>query len=348
MKTLLFLLIYVFLAGCGQSSDDSSWVVDGCGEGNGTSARPYVVCTAGDITRMALETGAHYVLQSDIVLEGIWTPAGTRVAPFTGSFDGMGYTVSGLEVSGLADYAGFFGVINGGSVRNLRLVLAPSGVSGGNSVGGLAGRIEKASVSAVSVSGSVSGRNQIGLIAGAAVDSLISSVRTDGVVQSDGEAGGIVGLMAGTLLKNSYSLANVYSRNYAGGIAGIVKKGEVSYCYSKGDVITTDTASTRIGGIAGRAENTAFTGNIAACGMLYGQRVVNKITGEVAGYTSVNNYALDTMSVSGTQVDGDKGLPVTAAALGSDKTYSDIGWLFGVSAEKPWKSAHPMPILYFE
>lgn len=230
----------------------------------------------------------------------------------------------------------------------MKLVLAVSGVSGGNSVGGLAGRIEKASVSAVSVSGDVTGRNMIGLIAGSAADSLINAVRTDGVVRSDGEAGGIAGLMTGTVLKNSYSLANVYSRNYAGGIAGIVKKGEVSYCYSKGDVITTDTASTRIGCIAGRAENTVFTGNIAACGMLYGQRVVNKITGEIAGYTSVDNYALDSMSVSGTQVDGDKGLPVTSAALDSNKTYSDIGWFFGMSVEEPWKSARPMPILYFE
>lgn len=50
------------------------------------------------------------ILTNDIDLNGLaWTPIGNKAVPFTYEFDGQGYTVSGLNVTGT--YAGLFGGI---------------------------------------------------------------------------------------------------------------------------------------------------------------------------------------------------------------------------------------------
>lgn len=50
-----------------------------------------------------------------------WTPIGTASNPFSGTFDGAGYTVSNLIYQGAAQIYGFFGVIAGATVQNLRV-----------------------------------------------------------------------------------------------------------------------------------------------------------------------------------------------------------------------------------
>lgn len=67
---------------------------------------------------------AHYKLTKNIKLGGKkWIPIGlSETNPFTGSFDGAGFTVSGFKIKSKGlEVAGFFGHVKGGAIANLTL-----------------------------------------------------------------------------------------------------------------------------------------------------------------------------------------------------------------------------------
>ncbi len=76
----------------------------------------------------AQDMGASAVLKNDVDLTGYeWTPIGdyghTYYDKFSGSFDGCGYTITGLYIndSSNAGYAGLFGYVSGGTIKNLMI-----------------------------------------------------------------------------------------------------------------------------------------------------------------------------------------------------------------------------------
>ena len=107
--------------------------------GDGTVNAPYEIKTADDLFALAEAVnsgtsyqGQYFRLTNDIDLEGkAWTPIGNSASAqgqqFLGSFDGGGYTVSGLYVEGTHGYAGLFGVVGKSNqtttaeVKNLRV-----------------------------------------------------------------------------------------------------------------------------------------------------------------------------------------------------------------------------------
>ena len=92
-------------------------------------------------------TGKYFKLGANISLTtafrsiGWYNPASTENNYFNGSFDGAGYTISGLNVTQTAnngtDYMGLFGyVYSAGVIKNLTV----SGtVTGGSYIGGVVG-----------------------------------------------------------------------------------------------------------------------------------------------------------------------------------------------------------------
>ena len=69
----------------------------------------------------ALGANQSVVLAGDMDLSG-WTAVGTQAAPFTGSFNGNGYTISGLSGS-----EGLFGYVSGATIENVVLNVAMDG-----------------------------------------------------------------------------------------------------------------------------------------------------------------------------------------------------------------------------
>ena len=69
--------------------------------------------------------GETIVLDEDIDLTGFtraageWTPIGTDQNPFQGTFDGVGHKVSNFQVTTVEGYAGLFGNVHVGAVRNV-------------------------------------------------------------------------------------------------------------------------------------------------------------------------------------------------------------------------------------
>lgn len=84
------------------------------------------ISTAEELAQIGSDLSGHYVLTQDIDLSGYdnWSPIGSS-SPFTGVLDGQGHVVRNLTITELAHvnkpYAGLFGRISGGTVKNLGL-----------------------------------------------------------------------------------------------------------------------------------------------------------------------------------------------------------------------------------
>ena len=113
-----------------------------------TADDPIVVTTCAELNGMRNNLDAHYALGNDIDCSATstwnanagWEPIGTIAAPFSGSLDGNGHTVSGLTINrGADDDIGLFGVTGPESaVRNLGLVAVR--IAGDDIVGAVAGK----------------------------------------------------------------------------------------------------------------------------------------------------------------------------------------------------------------
>lgn len=158
----------------------------------------YQIHTAEGLLQMAQHPDAKFELLWDIDLGGAdWTPVGTADAPFTGSFDGKGYTISNLNITADADgNMGFIGV-NEGSVKALVLenvtITADKGVAGGIAAVS-SGTIEDSSVTGtMTLSGSAIGG---GLVGKATAGTITNS---EAGLHIEAPADSVVGLLGGEL-----------------------------------------------------------------------------------------------------------------------------------------------------
>ncbi|HEX7931620.1 MAG TPA: hypothetical protein VF573_00840 [Paraburkholderia sp.] len=141
-------------------------------------------------------------------------------SPFFGQFDGMGHTISHVNLSSAS---GLFPTIAfGGVVRNLTVEGSVSTADYAVDAGILAG-LNEGTIAAVHTSGSIA---STGLY---------------------GATGGLVGLNSGTITRSS-STADVSSRGSAGGLVGTNGFGVLRQSFSSGDVTSTGP---NIGGLVG-------------------------------------------------------------------------------------------------
>ena len=127
----------------------------------------YLINDADDLQKFADkvnrggETDADARLTADINLSGkSWTPIGGSNNPYTGTFDGNGKTISGLNIND--NYQGLFGYLgSGGKIENLTVI---GTVSGAGTVGGIVARND-GTIQNCTFSGTVSG-NTVGGVVG--------------------------------------------------------------------------------------------------------------------------------------------------------------------------------------
>lgn len=85
----------------------------------------YLIVTEKQLTEIGkgkYKMSYHYVLNADIALTKEWTAIGDDRRPFTGSFNGNGFTISNLKITNKkAKYIGLFGYVEGGTVYNVTL-----------------------------------------------------------------------------------------------------------------------------------------------------------------------------------------------------------------------------------
>ncbi len=257
-----------------QSSDLPMWM---------TSQNKVYIYTAADLAQLATDvnggnnmSGKTVLLMNDIDLSGYpnWTPIGTFTPnspqanyPFSGVFDGQGYSITGLKMSGNEDSKGLFGYAYCEAIRNV--VIRNPEIEGKDQVGALVG------YQAYSNQG------------------IKNCAVIGGKIQGRSHVGGLVGYMEESPIQNCYSTCEVIATDYhAGGIVGAHKVGSgLENCYATGNVSGPNS-----GGIAGRAQD------VERCVAL-GQTVTGKSSNRVTDSVRISDvYAWGGMKVNGNTV----------------------------------------------
>ena len=164
-----------------------------------------------------------------------FSPIGNITTNFTGAFDGLGHTISGLTIKRpLTNYVGLFGYIGSGAkVSNVGM--AGGSVNGRNFVGGLAG-YNKGPVTNSYATGSVTGSGDyVGGLVGCKYSGTITDSYATGNVEGNSDVGGLVGYNKGRVT-NAYATGNVTGiGDYVGGLAGY-NNGTIADSYASGSV----------------------------------------------------------------------------------------------------------------
>lgn len=232
-------------------------------------------------------------LAANITLSDAWNPigngkrndAGYTGNAFKGTFDGKGHTISGLKnPSGLTKYDAFglFGVVDGGTIKNLTLTGVNVNDSTCANVGAAAGLMVGGAVADnIKVSGSLTAPDGVGGVVGRmTISGSISNCENNAVVTAtSGAAGGIVGKAYYTAPGKEMNIENCTNTNeikgtYAAGIAGL-SAANVKNCVNKATITGTDSAGGIVawqqsyGEVIGNANN-ALIQNAGSGGSAYG------------------------------------------------------------------------------
>lgn len=266
--------------------------------GSGTSSNPYVITTAAELASIATgNLSANYILANNIDVSGYtyWTPIGTCTTPFTGVFNGNGYTISGIKIATayLTSYSGLFGALSGATVTDCVISANIGGKVGVGYVGGVAGNAVNSTISNIKTTGSISSqtgttgvaRLGFGGIVGCSTNStyfqdacVMSQVQCSNYVDLD--CGGIVGSSTSDNISYCYSTAEIEAECNAGGLIGLGVSTVVDSCYATGQV--QGGISSYFGGFIGNATGSCTITNCYATGNVSGSGAIGGFVGQLA------------------------------------------------------------------
>jgi len=190
-----------------------------------------------------------------------FVPIGNASAPFTGTFDGMGHTISGLSIMQMqSDYVALFGFVVQAKIHNVAI---SARVNGNSYVGVLAGLCNSSQISNVTVSGTVMGGMYGGGLAGAFLfGKLVNCTSSVTTISNGGQAGGLVGAAASVIIMRCSSSGTTSatcqnpSSFYVGGLVGSINgsKDELSFITESSATGAVGSTCNWAGGIAGSAD----------------------------------------------------------------------------------------------
>lgn len=296
----------------------------GCGGGaGGTSGAAREISTAAELAAIRDDLAGSYVLTADIDLSEYenWEPIGVFVPlseetgdpedeetamesyAFTGSFDGGGYTISGIRYSddtGETNGVGLFGCItNGASVTNLN--------------------VEDVEISSSSA--------YVGCVIGVAfADSEVSDITLkDGVVSGMMMVGGVLGGSQECELKNltaenvSVTMSGADNAQGAGIIVGGSEIGSLYNCKATGGSVTASNAyAFSVGAMAGCAMTTTTVENCSATDITVTVGEYGALIGGLLGHAGNTE---GTMTITGCEV--------TNVTINTAATAERIGMIAG-------------------
>ena len=316
----------------------------------GTEAKPYLIKTIDDLNKLAADVnsgngyeGIYFKLENDLDYSGVtvtggsnFTPIGDLGTAFSGTFDGQGYTISGIRIS---DPDGFdkaiFGRVVEGTVKNL--VVSDCRIEA-RTGGGIVAALESATIENCHVGSDVTltGKMYVGGIAAGC---------------NNGEITGCTSAATITGTINSGQKAS-----YLGGIAGATLAGPTGSTLTDNLFLGTigGDLNEYIGAITGSDDGgNTFTNNAYTCEDYKGVGTAGSITGtDVNGIRKLKNIATCTASVpnpiyhsgythnffyDGTWNDNHGGIEVydgeTLLTYGTDYRFKDMKSLDGGNCE---------------
>lgn len=243
--------------------------------------------------------GKTVVLSADLDLSDVEF---SSIPAFGGTFDGQGYTISGLTITGSGNVRGLFRYLqSGGVVQNVSLEVTIEPTDLQDSLGGLVGN-NRGSVRNCTVTGSIQGETNIGGIIGVNESSgkIINSTFS-GSVTGEHYVGGIAGQNLGSILQcvnqgkiNTVavegeadledldsrplnSTENLPACTDIGGITGF-STGVLQSCKNTGPV-GYEHVGYNVGGIAGR--QSGYLNGCTNQGVILGRKDVGGIAGQL-------------------------------------------------------------------
>lgn len=239
--------------------------------GNGTLDNPYKIISLAQL-RLLSETSddwsKSFILTADIDAsdtknwnerEG-FSPIGKKNLPFTGTFNGGGYTINHLHIYKTGRCKGMFGFINSAHIEQLGLI------------------------NCVMVVGDCSGC-LVGMASGI---SVIQECYSTGYLSAAGTgSGGIVGCLDSSMIRMCYSNGTISGYLNVGGIVGqVMENSKVENCFSNSNV----SGICIVGGIVGSALTNADVQNCMVGGMVKGGTVRGGIAGQIRSGSIKNCY----------------------------------------------------------
>jgi hypothetical protein len=333
-----------------------AWLSDGVdGDGPADNIRyikelQYIAANAGYLD-------GHYKLGADIDLSSVtsWTPIGSRSKPFSGTFDGNGYTISGLTInSPSSGYQGLFGYASGATFTDVKLIGVSITGSSYNGIGGLSGYCIDCSITECYSSGSISGRTDIGGIVGiyktdtkaVNISACCSDCSVTGAsTNTSYEIGGLIGYAYGKsedidiTVSGCSATGTISGQGSVGGLVGKIENFiTVSDCHATGAVTGTkyldgDGTGGLIGTLCGHqwVSGSALSCVVEKCyatGTITGCKNVGGLVG--SGYYVMYNYScpgkISCCYAAGNVI----GLDNVGGLVGYDVSYSTIDNSFAI------------------
>lgn len=321
-------------------------------DGEGTVNNPYKVATLDQLQAVRGFINKHFLQVNDIDASeteywnegrGFQPIAYTGIGSFTGSYDGGGYTISGLKIDLSGGIyventtAGLFGRIQNAQIRNLTLadieIISANNIVG---TGGIAGwATSGSSIQNVHITGQISGTDNIGGLVGIAEEVYINDAVTDVAVSGGHNVGGLIGTTGLAWVYNSHAYGSVSGAQSVGGLIGNRQVGEM---ITNSSASGTVTGTVNVGGFIGSSFNTAAPVLLSyATGNVTGEQNVGGFIGIYSGTSIVNQAAATgdvTSNNNGSYIGGLIGR-LTAGelsksyALGNVSGYSAVGGAVG-------------------
>ncbi|MDP2823202.1 MAG: GLUG motif-containing protein, partial [Sulfuritalea sp.] len=217
-----------------------------------------------------------------------FAPVGNSSTNFTGTFDGLGHTITGLTINRpTTDYVGLFSFTGAGSVmKNVGLI--GGSVSGWNEVGGLVGHNDSSAISNSYSTGRMSGNHNVGGLVGYNPGGTITNSYSTGSASGTGNAvGGLVGQNYYGTVSNSYATGSVSGiGSDVGGLVGFNPGGAIANSYSTGTV----NGGSRVGGLVGYNLSGGAIANSYSTGNVTGGSSVGGLVGIADSGTVTNSY----------------------------------------------------------
>ncbi|KRE82892.1 hypothetical protein ASG75_15220 [Rhodanobacter sp. Soil772] len=274
------------------------------------SNQPYTIITAlgaaGSATGTDLQginggLGGHYALGTNIDASATaswngglgFTPIGRSSTRFTGVFDGLGHTISGLTIKRVVeDLVGLFGLTDTGSaIRNLGLL--GGSVTGNDYAGGLVGGNYGGTISHTYATGVVNGRYYVGGLVGQSLGGgTISQAHATGAVGGWSGVGGLVGKIDSSSISQAYATGTVRGDSVAiGGLVGTSNAGSIGQSYATG---TVTSSGDLVGGLVGDNRGTIIFAY--ATGAVSGADYVGGLVGYNNSGVIIQTYATGAVS----------------------------------------------------
>ena len=235
-------------------------------EGDGTFANPYKISSIDDLNLIQANQGAYYRLTKNISTDG---RTNFSASYFSGTLDGAGFTITGLQKPLIQQ--------NAGTIKDLNIVADFDYDS--HDIHGVVVQYNTGKIQDCRVTGTVTGHM--------GSTSSMSHPAFGGIVGENEVAGTISGCSSGV----NISISMTATDSYVGGIAG-VNIGTIEKCVAGGNLSVTqangNSYQVYLGGIAGRIEQfgnmggyvkqCAFTGTLHVTG---GTAVTGQICAQV-------------------------------------------------------------------